>query len=217
MKKYGQKRIVQSDVAQADNQPVKVEDRIIIIRNRPVLLDRDVAELYGVQTKEINQAVRNNPNKFPEGYILELDQQELAYLKSKVLTSSANHGGARYIPKVFTEKGLYMLATILKGKRAVDATLEIIETYAQVRELQRDLVALHRENDSQKKQSLMSRFSAALSDIVLPELRPEETETSLELNFIIGKIKHTVKRKRYPDCDDQVEEVNEDVMPYGKE
>lgn len=121
----------------------------------------------------------------------------------------------RYVPKIFTEKGLYMLATILKGKRAVEATLEIIETYAQVRELRHDLVALHRENDPQQRQSLMSRFSAALSDVVLPELRPEETETSLELNFIIGKIKHTVKRKRYADSDDQVEELHEEEALYG--
>lgn len=202
---------------QSEYHPLKVEDKIVIIRNQPVLLDCDVAQIYGVATKEINQAVRNNPEKFPQGYILNLDQQEFANLRSKILTSSFHHGGTRYTPKAFTEKGLYMLATILKGKRAVEATLEIIETYAEVRELQRNLVALNRENNPEKKQSLMSRFSAALSDIVLPELRPEETETSVEINFIIGKIKHTVKRKRYPDSEDEVVEVKEDELQYGKE
>lgn len=217
MKKYGEKKIVKHSVAQNANQPIEVEDKIIIMRNQPILLDRDVAELYGVQTREINQAVKNNPEKFPQGYILELKDEEIESLKSKVLISNGTRGGSRWTPKAFTEKGLYMLATILKGKRAVEATLEIIETYAKVRELQRDLVALHRETDSEKKQSLMSRFSAALSDIVLPELRPDETETSVELNFIIGKIKHTVKRKRYPDSEDEVFEVREEEVPYGKE
>lgn len=91
-----------------------IADKIILLRNQPVLLDRDVAEIYGVQTKEINQAVRNNPEKFPKGYVIELDNQELTSLKSKILTSNSDktlRGGSRWKPKAFTEKGLYMLAT----------------------------------------------------------------------------------------------------------
>lgn len=106
-----------------------------------------------------------------------------------------------------------MLATILNGRRAVEATLEIIETYAQVRELQRDLVGLHRETDPLQRQTMMSRFSALLSDIVLPELRPEETETTVEINFLIGKLKHTVKRKRRENGSDIVEEPE---VTYGE-
>ncbi|MDR2206662.1 MAG: ORF6N domain-containing protein [Flavobacteriaceae bacterium] len=88
----------------------QVEDKILNIRNRNVLLDSDVAELYDVQTKEINQAVKNNPNKFPKGYIFEIDNEELASLRSKFLTT--NLAKTRVNPKVFTEKGLYMLATL---------------------------------------------------------------------------------------------------------
>ncbi len=92
-----------------------VEEKIITLRNQQVILDCDVAELYGVATKEINQAVRNNPEKFPEGYIFELDNQEVASLRSKILTLKNSGRGqhTKYPPKAFTEKGLYMLATIL--------------------------------------------------------------------------------------------------------
>ena len=190
-----------------DIQPIDdIKNRLIVVHGQAVLLDRDVAEIYGVKTKEINQAVKNNPDKFPSGYLLDISNKELMSLRSKFLTSNSGRGGTRYTPTIFTEKGLYMLATILKGKRATEATIEIIETFAEVKDLQRNLVALHRETCVEKKQSLMSRFSEVLSDIVLPELRPEETETSIELNFFIGKLKHTVKRKRRDDGPDIVEE-----------
>lgn len=103
-----------------------------------------------------------------------------------------------------------MLATVLKSKQAVEATFGIIETYAQVRELQSTLTSLH--TDKKPSQSLISRFSDLLSDIILPELRPDESETSIELNFFIGKLKHTVKRKRRDNGPDIVEEPEE---PYG--
>ena len=102
-----------------------VEERIITLRNQQVILDCDVAELYGVATKEINQAVRNNPEKFPEGYIFEVDNQEINSLRSKILTlKNAGRGQhTKYPPKAFTEKGLYMLATILKSPKAEPAYL----------------------------------------------------------------------------------------------
>ena len=85
-----------------------IEDRIIVLRNTPVLLDSDVAEIYGVETREINQAVKNNPRKFPnEEYIFDLSKEEWSNLKSKILTSS--WGGKRKLPTTFTEKGLYKL------------------------------------------------------------------------------------------------------------
>ena len=88
----------------------QVEEKIITLRDQQVILDCDVAELYGVETKEINQAVRNNPEKFPEGYIFQIDSQEFTILRSKILT--AKFSKTRQFPKAFTEKGLYMLATI---------------------------------------------------------------------------------------------------------
>ena len=176
-----------------------VEDKIIVVRGQEVLLDRDVAELYGVQTKEINQAVRNNPRKFREGYMFELTAEESSVLRSKILTLEHVSGKGRYSKynfKVFTERGLYMLATILKSKRAEDATIAIVETFYKVRSLKRELVDLHKEKDKQKQASKMQHFGEVLTDIVMPDMQTQETESSLEINFIIGKIKHTVKRVR---------------------
>lgn len=93
------------------------------MRDQIVLLDRDVAAIYGVRTREINQAVKNNPKKIPNGYVFELNTEEIANLKSEFLISSFSHGGTRKPPKAFTEKGLYMLATILKGQRATEANI----------------------------------------------------------------------------------------------
>ncbi|MDR1289694.1 MAG: ORF6N domain-containing protein [Planctomycetaceae bacterium] len=89
----------------------QVEEKIITIRDQSVILDSDVAELYGITTKEVNQAVKNNPEKFPEGYTFELTRNEWDLLRSKILT--ANWAKIRVSPKAFAEKGLYMLATIL--------------------------------------------------------------------------------------------------------
>ena len=102
-------------------------------------------------------------------------------------------------PRAFTEKGLYMLATILKSERATAVTIAIIETFAKVRELKRELVELHKETDKAEQEKKMNHFGEVLTDIVMPDLETSETESSLEINFIIGKIKHTVKRVRKSD------------------
>ena len=179
----------------------QVRQRIIPFRNSEVILDADVAELYGVKTKEINQAVRNNPEKFPVGYILELSKQELVNLRSKSLTANIS-SKSRVLPKAFTEKGLYMLATILKSPKAAQVTIAIIETFAMVRQLKRELRTLHSETDDKKQRLKTRHFGEMLSNIVMPDLETSETESSLEINFLIGKIKHTVKRvKRQNDSD----------------
>lgn len=97
-----------------DKLTVKIEDKLMLVRDQYVLLDRDVTALYGVQTKEINQAVRNNPEKFPDGFVQSLTKDEVKLLRSKILTLEDKAGRGRYSKhgyKVFTERGLYMLAT----------------------------------------------------------------------------------------------------------
>ena len=182
----------------------QVRQRIISLRDCQVILDSAVAELYGVETKRVNEAVRNNPDKFPEGYMFELTREEVAYLRSKISTTNLSPK-SRVLPKAFTEKGLYMLATILKSRQAVNATFAIIETFATVRQLKRDLRSLHTETDRQVQQSKMQRFGEMLSGIVMPDLETAETESSMEINFLIGKIKHTVRRVKRPDSEDRTE------------
>ena len=173
----------------------EVENKIAVIRHQEVIADADVAELYGVETKRVNEAVRNNPDKFPPRYMFELTTNELRDLRSKISTTNVSTKN-RNPTKVFTERGLYMLATVLKGERARDITFAIIETFAKVRSLKRELVELHQETDKEKQASKMKHFGDVLTDIVMPDLQTSETESSLEINFFIGKIKHTVKRVR---------------------
>ena len=95
-----------------------------------------------------------------------------------------------------------MLATILKSRQAIDVTFAIIETFTTVRQLKRELRTLHNEAGQKAQQSKMRHFGEMLSNIVMPDLETSETESSLEINFLIGKIKHTVKRvKRQNDAD----------------
>ncbi len=173
----------------------EVRSKLLVVRRQQVLLDADVARFYGVETRRVNEAVRNNPDKFPEGYMFRLDKQELDDLRSKISTANVS-SKSRMLPAVFTEKGLYMLATILKSHNATAATLAIIETFAAVRSLKRELVELHKETDPEAQQAKMKHFGQVLSDIVMPDLETTETESTLELNFVIGKIRHTVKRVR---------------------
>lgn len=173
----------------------EVENKIAVIRGVPVIADADVAALYGVGTKDVNRAVANNPEKFPSDYAFELSMNELENLRRKF--SSTNVSLMNRKPtKVFTERGLYMLATILHGERARSVTFAIIETFYKVRSLKRELVALHNETDKVVQAQKMKHFGEILSDIVMPDLETSETESSLEINFVIGKVKHTVKRVR---------------------
>jgi hypothetical protein len=110
-----------------------IKDKIHTIRNLQVMLDKDLAELYGVETKRINEAVRNNQDKFMDDFYFELTNNEFENLRSKF--STANFSKTRINPKVFTEQGIYMLATILKSKVASQVTVYIIKTFANMRKL----------------------------------------------------------------------------------
>lgn len=172
----------------------KIEDKIIIIRNEQVLLDSDVAGIYGVETKRINEAVKNNPDRFPDGYLLEMTEEESENLKSKFSTSS--WGGKRYTPKVFTERGLYMLATILKSEQAVQTTLAIIETFAKIRNLSRNMQALSTSETESEQKDLMKKSGEIIAEILDDDLETTDTETTVELNLAPLKFKHTIKKKK---------------------
>lgn len=189
--------------------PISMEDvqnKIIVLRCEPVILDRDVAKLYGVQTKEINQAVKNNPGKFPIGYLFTLDHQDIADLRSKILTTSSEDteneevapafSKSRYAPTAFTERGLYMMATILKSKQAVQTTLAIIDTFASVKELARTIRELSNTEEKAEQKGLLKRSGELIGEIIGNDMATSETETELELNFAVLKVKHTIKRTK---------------------
>lgn len=174
-----------------------VEAKVITIRDQRVILDCDVAELYGVETKRINEAVRNNREKFPEGFIIELDNQESEVLRSRI--SSLEQGKGHYSKfnfKAFTERGLYMLATILKSKQAVQTTIAIINTFVMVREMARTMEALQHESDGGEKQkTLLHRSGELMAEVIGQNLSTKSIETEIELNLAVIKIKHKVTRK----------------------
>jgi len=170
-----------------------LQDRIVELRGQKVLLDSDVAEIYGVETKRINEAVKNNPDKFPSGYLIELEKAEWDRLKSKFSTSIK--GGKVKMPTAFPEKGLYMLATILKSPQAVEATLAIIETFSKIRELSRNIKELSTIEDKSEQRNLMKKSGEIISEILEDDLQTTDTETSIELNFAVLKFKHVIKRK----------------------
>jgi len=153
---------------------VKIENLkefIIEIRSQSVLLDSDVAQIYGVETRDINKAVTNNPDKFPDGYILELTKPEKNELVEnfhrfeKLKHSAVN-------PKAFTEKGLYMLATILKNQQATQATITIIETFTKIRELSRGIKELSTIQDKAEQKSLMQKSGELITKIVEKICKP---------------------------------------------
>ncbi|OGT34936.1 MAG: DNA-binding protein [Gammaproteobacteria bacterium RIFCSPHIGHO2_12_FULL_37_14] len=174
----------------------QVQEKIITIRNQKVIVDTDVAQLYGVETKRVNEAVKNNPEKFPNGYLFELNKQEKDELvenfdRFKKLKHSS-------VPlKVFTEKGLYMLATILKSPEALETTLAIIDTFAKVRELGRAVNQIQSlPENSPNQKTLIEHTGDLIADLMIPEneLAVTGTETTYEMNFAIFKIKRTIKK-----------------------
>src|SRR5574344_1903569 len=139
-----------------------VEKRVITLRGQKGLLDSDVAALYDVETKRVNEAVKNNHDKFPRGYFFELCEEEFISLRSKISTLKTKGRGqhTKYIPKAFTEKGLYMLATILKSNRATRTTIATVETFTKFRELTTTVGALTSCNDEKSQKSLMQKSSS---------------------------------------------------------
>ena len=184
-----------------------VKNTLISLRGQDVILASDVAKLYGVETKAINQAVKNNPDKFPEGFVYELTKEEWTVLRSKILTLEPTSGKGhhpKYLPKAFTEKGLYMLATILKSPVATQTTLAIVNTFAEVRELKHRLLEVHDTESQQDKKIGMKRIGDILADLIMPDLETTETQSTLEFNFVIGKLKHSVTRQRKNDNADVI-------------
>ena len=172
-----------------------IESKIIIIRDMQVILDRDVAILYGVTTKEVNQAVSNNVNKFIEGYVIEINEEDKNELvKNFDRFKTLKH--STVCPKAFSEKGLYMLATILKSSNATEATIAVIETFAKIRQLTKTIKDLSSVQDKDCRNDLMQRSGEIFSDILDDGFETTGTETSIEINFAVMKFKHTLKKSK---------------------
>ena len=129
---------------------IKIENMIFEIRGKQVMFDSDVAMLFGYQTKDLNRAVRNNINRFPERYCFQLTEEEYKNLRCNFFTSSSsnNYGGRRYLPYVFTEYGITMLAGLLKSDVAVQVSLKIVDAFIAMKKyISNDLIKLNNHNE----------------------------------------------------------------------
>ena len=139
-----------------------IEQSIICVQNQNVIIDSDVARLDRVATRDINKAVKNNTEKFPVGYIVELTKVQ----KNELVENFHRFNVQKHttvLPKAFTEKGLYILATILKSPQATETTLAIVETFAKIRELQRNVQTLSQTTDEQTKKDVIQKAGTIIN------------------------------------------------------
>ena len=158
-----------NDVILADN--LKIEDMIYEVRGKQVMLDSDLAKLYEVETKRINEAVKNNLYKFPERFSWVLTDDEWFFLRSKFSTLENNIPGRghyrKYLPRVFTEQGVAMLATILKSKTAIETSIRIMDAFVLIKQyISSNLIEQRFINDLVIKDSKrIDLIEAALSEL----------------------------------------------------
>lgn len=113
----------------------RIERAIHSIRGEKVMLDSDLADLYGVETKSLNRAVKRNQNRFPPDFMFQLTVEESADLRCQIGTSNTEHGGRRYLPYAFTEHGALMLANVLNSERAAQASVQVVRAFVRLRQL----------------------------------------------------------------------------------
>ena len=112
-----------------------IDYKIYTVRNNQVMLDKDLAELYQVETKVLNQAVKRNIDRFPDTFRFQLTEKEFETLRSQSVTSSLSHGGRRYMPFAFTEQGVAMLSAVLRSETAIKVSIQIIKAFVKMRQL----------------------------------------------------------------------------------
>ena len=151
----------------------RIEERILLIRGERVMLDADLAALYGVSTKRLNEQVRRNPERFPEDFMFQLRDEELACLRSQFATSKPGRGGRRYAPYAFTEHGAIMAAGVLSTEQAVRVSVYVVRAFVKLRqfisehkELAHKLAELERrlENHDEQIVALME----AIRELMVP-------------------------------------------------
>lgn len=129
----------------------RIERAILLIRGEKVLLDRDLADLYGVETRVLVQAVKRNVQRFPEDFMFQLTSDEANSLRSQIVISKAGRGGVRYAPYAFTEQGVAMLSSVLRSERAIEVNIAIMRAFVRLRELLSTHKELARKLESQER------------------------------------------------------------------
>jgi phage regulator Rha-like protein len=171
-----------------------IEKRIFVVRERQVMLDEDLAELYGVETKRLVEQVKRNIERFPNDFMFQLSKSEMEALRSQIATSNVRRGGRRYAPYVFTEQGVAMLSGVLRSKRAIAVNIEIMRTFVELRrvslsyaalaerleELERETTARLDQHDEQ-----IAQIFKALHQLISPP-RPPKREVGFRVRETAG-------------------------------
>jgi len=159
-----------------------IEKRILVARDRQVMLDEDLADLYGVETKRLVQQVKRNLKRFPEDFMFQLDRAEAEALRSQIATSNDGRGGRRYAPYVFTEQGVAMLSGVLRSERAIAVNIEIMRAFVELRRaaagytaLEKRLDQLERDTSSRLGQhdEQLNEIFKTLRQLISPPPRPK--------------------------------------------
>ncbi len=151
----------------------KIEESIFLIRGERVMIDRDLAELYGVPTKVLKRQVRRNQDRFPKDFMFELSKEETAYWKCQIGTSNTGDKmGLRYAPFAFTEHGILMLSSVLNSQRAIEVNIQIMRTFVRLRELMqshKDLWKKIQKMENKYDAQFKGVFDAILSLLTIPK------------------------------------------------
>jgi hypothetical protein len=128
--------------------PGRIERRIIVMRGENVLLDDDLARMYGVETRALVQAVKRNAKRFPPDFMFQLSREEFETLRARLGISNPGRGGRRYLPHAFTEQGVAMLSSVLRSDRAVHVNIEIVRAFVRLRRMAGSVTELRRKVDA---------------------------------------------------------------------
>jgi hypothetical protein len=159
-----------------------IEKRIFVVRGRQVMLDEDLADLYGVETRRLIEQVKRNRGRFPEDFMFQLSKEEAAVLRTQIAISNGGSGGRRYAPYVFTEQGVAMLSGVLKSKRAVAVNIAIMRAFVELRRaaagyaaLEKRLDQLERDTSSKLGQhdERLDEVFRVLRQLIAPPVRPK--------------------------------------------
>ena len=154
-----------------------VMSKIYLVREEKVMLDRDLAELYGVETKQLKRAVRRNEKRFPVDFMFELTREEFHHLRSQIDTSS--WGGTRYVPMAFTEQGVAMLSSVLNSDRAIEVNIQIIRIFTKLRKMlltHKDLLSKVSELEAKvsNQDKSIKQIFAYLKELIQEKDQPRE-------------------------------------------
>ena len=170
-------------MSKATKLPLPVESRILILRRQRIILDNDLAELYGVTVKRLNQQVQRNQDRFPADFMFRLTTKEDQALRLQIATSKKGRGGRRYPPYAFTEHGAIMAATVLNSKRAIEMSVFVVRAFVRMREMlikNRQLAAKIDELDRR-----LETHDTAIQDLIdaIKELMVPEEDSKRKIGF----------------------------------